>query len=102
MARQKSPRARRANREARGVHGVRRSAVGCRATQPSVISATPSMLEGALPRILHGHLGLGLVAGHDGLEVTGRSPGLEDGGDPLADTHVRPVPEGKEGVGDHD
>ena len=56
------------------------------------------MLKRALAGEHHGHLGIGLVAGLDGLKVAHRAAGLEDGGDPLLDPHIGAIAEGEEGV----
>ncbi len=59
------------------------------------------MLERALAGKHHCHLGLGFVAGLDGLEIAHGAAGLEDGGDPLLDADIGAVAEGEEGIGDH-
>ena len=59
------------------------------------------MLKRSLPRKHHCHLRVGLVAGLNGFKVTLGTACLQDGPDALFDPHIRPVPEGEEGIGDH-
>ncbi len=59
------------------------------------------MLKAALAGEDHGHGGVGFVAGLDGFVVPHGAPRVGDGADTLAEAHVHPVPEGKEGVRDH-
>ena len=57
------------------------------------------MLEGPLAGEDHG--GPGLVAGFDHFEIPQRAAGLDHTGNPLAQSYIHAVPEGKKGVGDH-
>src|SRR5262245_32057633 len=61
-----------------------------------ISSSNPSMPEVPPASQQHGHAVL--VAGRDGLVVTSRSPGLNDGGDAGSRGHVRAVAKGEECV----
>ena len=59
------------------------------------------MFEGSLAGEDHGHLGLCLVAGLNGLEIPHGAARVDHGADSFFDAHVHAVPEGKERIRDH-